>query len=76
MSLKNIVPKYSLQVLNMVQLTIQQRVFIVKHYLETKSYAQVRFLFRNEFPERNPPTNMAIYKNVKKYLENENFDDS
>ena len=51
----------------MVQLTIQQRIFVVRTYFETKSYVEVRRLFQNEFPGRRPPTDMTIYRNVIKY---------
>ena len=35
-----------------MQLTVEQRVFIVEKYLETKSLEQVRNLFGNQFPDR------------------------
>ena len=52
----------------MRQLTVPQRVFIVKTYFETKSYVDVRRLFAEQFPERMPPTKKNIKKNVDKYL--------
>ena len=52
-----------------MQLTVEQRVFVVKHYFETKSYVEVRRLFQIAFPSRPPPTDMTIYRNVKKYSE-------
>ena len=51
-----------------MQLTIQQRVFVVTKYLETKSYQAVIAAFREAHPERDPPTKMNIYRNVRKYL--------
>lgn len=51
----------------MVQLTVEQRVFVVRTYFETRSYDAVRDLFQNQFPNRPSPTNMTIYRNVNKY---------
>ena len=51
----------------MVQLTIEQRVFVVSTYQETKSYQTVQQRFRQRFPDRNPPTKRSIYQNVLKY---------
>ena len=53
----------------MGQLTTEQRVFVVKNWFVTKSLEQVRQLFRERFPYREPPTRMAIWKNVKKYTD-------
>ena len=53
----------------MVQYTMEQRVFIVRSYFETHSFAEVRQLFRVQFPDRNPPNKMNIWRNVKKYLD-------
>ena len=33
----------------------------------TGSFEKVRTLFRERFPEREPPTTMTIWRNVKKY---------
>ena len=52
----------------MANFSTEQRVFIVKNYLESHSYVEVRLLFSLEFPDRNPPSKMGIWKNVKKYL--------
>ena len=38
-----------------MQLTMEQRIFHVKSYHETKSYNQVQTKFRALFPERLPP---------------------
>ena len=43
----------------MVQLMVEQRVFVVKN-------VEIGRLFQNEFPDRQPPTDMTIYRNVKK----------
>ena len=51
----------------MVQLTTQERVFIVKTYIETKSYAMVRERFQIEFPGRLPPVGSTICRNFTKY---------
>lgn len=51
----------------MVQLTTEQRVFVVSIYLETKSFLAVKDAFRRRFPERNCPCNSTIRKNVEKY---------
>ena len=47
----------------MMQLTTEQRVFLVKSYFETQSFVEVQRLFALRFPNRNPP-----HKNVQKYL--------
>jgi hypothetical protein len=39
-----------------MQLTKEQRIFVVKTYLETKSFTQVQQLFEDHFPERTSPT--------------------
>ena len=52
----------------MGQLTAEQRMFVVKNWFVTKSREQVRQLFRERFPDREPPTRMAIWKNVKNTL--------
>ena len=53
----------------MVQLTTEQRVFIVLHYTQTQSIAAVQNAFRARFPDRNPPTKRTVMKNVRKYSE-------
>lgn len=50
-----------------MQLTKQQRVFIVEKYLVTKSFQQVSQSFEERFPERPSPTKMTIWRNVAKY---------
>ena len=50
-----------------MQLTVEQRVFVVSLYIETKSYTAVVQAFRERFPERNPPTRRTVYENVRKY---------
>ena len=52
----------------MGQLTAEQRVFVVKNWFVTKSLEQVRQLFGERLPDREPPTRMAIWKNVKNTL--------
>ena len=51
----------------MAQLTTDQRVFIVKNFLETGSINDVKVLFRARFPERNVPSMSTIQRNVEKY---------
>ena len=53
----------------MVQLTVEQRIFVVTTYFSTGSYVEVRRLFQRKFPGRRPPTDMTIYRNVHKYSE-------
>ena len=53
----------------MVQLTLQQRVFVVENFFTTKSYVEVQRLFQIEFPNRLPPTTMTIHRNVIKYCQ-------
>ena len=52
----------------MMQLTTEQRVFLVKSYFETDSFVEVQRLFAFRFPNRNPPHKKNIWKNVQKYL--------
>ena len=49
----------------MVQLTTEQRVFIVINYTRTQSTTEVRNAFQQRFPDRNPPS--TILSNVRKY---------
>jgi len=51
----------------MVQLTIEQRVFVVTVFHQTGSLQQTRDAFRERFPEREPPAAKTIWANVKKY---------
>ena len=60
---------YSFKAVIMVQLTTEQRVFVVKHWFITRSYDEVRRLFRDHFPDREPPTKKTIWTNVNKYSE-------
>jgi hypothetical protein len=54
----------------MPQLTVEQRVFVVRTYYESHSYAEVQRLFRLQFPDRNPPDKANIWRNVQKYHNN------
>ena len=38
----------------MGQLTVQERVFVVKTYFETHSFQEVRRLFLLQFPQKTP----------------------
>ena len=51
----------------MVQLTKEQRVFIVLHYTQTANTAAVQNAFRARFPDRNPPHKTTILRNFEKY---------
>jgi hypothetical protein len=51
----------------MVQLTTEQRIFIVLHYNTTHSLVSVQNAFRERFPDRNPSAHTTILKNVRKY---------
>ena len=54
----------------MVHLTVEERVFIVSKYFETHSFVEVRNLFRERFPDKEPPVKKTIWRKVKKYKEN------
>ena len=49
----------------MVQLTVEERVLLVTTYLRTASLAAARNLFRDRFADREPPTKMRVWRNVK-----------
>ena len=51
----------------MGQYIVEQRVFIVRKYYKTHSYAEVQRLLRLQFPGRDPPDKKNIWRNVKKY---------
>ena len=53
-----------------MQLTIEQRVFVVINYHETKSSRQVKERFSQRFPGRNAPTDRTVLKNVRTYSDN------
>ena len=53
----------------MVQLTPEQRVFVVTKFLENKSLLATQVAFSEAFPNRNPPAKTTIWANVKKYRE-------
>ncbi len=52
---------------NMVQLTVEQRVFVVTKFHENRSLQATQDAFREAFPERGPPSKTTIWTNVKKY---------
>ena len=47
-----------------MQLTVEQRVHMVTKFLETQDYDAVIDSFVRQFPDRAPPSNMTIYRNV------------
>ena len=51
----------------MVQLTGEQRIFIVLSYTRTLSTTEVRNAFQARFLDRNPPAPSTILENVRKY---------
>ena len=57
----------------MVQLTTEQRVFIVKNYLQTQSSTAVQNAFQARFSGRNPAAPNTILRNVNKYLNAEMY---
>ena len=52
----------------MLQLITEQRVFIVKNYLQTQSSTTVQNACQARFPGRNSPAPSTILRNVHKYL--------
>ena len=54
-----------------IQLTTEQRVFVVKTYYKTSSYLEVKEAFRRRIPEKDPPKNRTIWKKVKNTKEKE-----
>ena len=51
----------------MPQLSKEQRVFVVKCYYQTQKNSVVRDLFRQHFPDHDPPKKTTIWRNVQKY---------
>ena len=51
----------------MLQLTTEQRVFVVKKFHENRSLQATQNAFREAFHERDPPAKTTIWANVKKY---------
>ncbi|KAF2362565.1 Protein of unknown function DUF4817 [Trinorchestia longiramus] len=49
-----------------MQLTKEQRIFIVVNFLDSNSIQHVQELFQERFPERNSPSKVTIWKNVRK----------
>ncbi|KAF2368238.1 Protein of unknown function DUF4817 [Trinorchestia longiramus] len=52
-----------------MQLTREQRIFIVLEYETTKNCEQVRRAFNETFPERNSPDKKTVYRTVRKFNE-------
>ena len=50
----------------MVQLSTEQRVFVVTTYTLTQSVTEVQNAFRIRFPDRNPPNKKTILKNFRR----------
>ena len=51
----------------MVQLTTEQRVFVVTNFIRMQNVREVQDAFRLRFPNRNPPLRNTIVNNVRKY---------
>ena len=51
-----------------MQLTTEQRVFLVHEYFRTRSLQDVANAFAERFPNRAPPAKSTIWKNIRKYL--------
>ena len=49
----------------MVQLTTEQRVFVITTYTLTQSVTEEQNAFRIRFPDRNPPDKKTILKTFK-----------
>ena len=60
---------YYLLSMKTMQLTREQRVFIVLNYQETKNYEIVRRNFEQIFPERISPTKKTVRRTVQKFNE-------
>ena len=50
-----------------MQLTTEQRVFLVNEWIRTGSLQQVAAAFRLQYPDRDVPAKSTIWKNVRKY---------
>ena len=50
-----------------MQLTCEQRIFVVANYLMTTRFKEVQQLFEQRIRDRVSPTKMTIWKNIKKY---------
>lgn len=55
----------------MPQLTTEMRVLVVKKYLQTESYVEVRETFGRQFPNRNPPYKKRQFKTKSRKYRNE-----
>ena len=50
-----------------MQLTSEQRNFLVTNYLRTRSFNKILQLFEQSFPDRVSPTRITIWKNAIKF---------
>ena len=76
--MKNLTPTLNKETKNKtsvltMQLTTEQRVFVVKTFYKTSSYPKVKEVFYGRFLEKDPPTNGTIWKNVVKYKTRKKF---
>ena len=55
----------------MPQLTTGMRVLVVRNYLQTESYVEVRETFGRQFPNRNPPCKKNQFKTKYRKYQNE-----
>ncbi|KAF2350447.1 Protein of unknown function DUF4817 [Trinorchestia longiramus] len=51
-----------------MQITKEQRIFIVVNFLGSNSIQHVQELFQECFPEKNSPSKVTIWKSVRKYI--------
>ncbi len=51
----------------MPQLIVGQRTFLVENYFKTRSINEVIRLFKESFPDRDPPSPSTVLRNVNKY---------
>ena len=57
----------------MIQLTTEQRTFVVKTFHETGSLRITRDRFGERFPDRQPPALKTIWANVRKFSQHAQF---
>jgi hypothetical protein len=46
-----------------------ERVFILEHYFELKSFAAVREAFINAYPDKEVPSKTTVHRLVRKFLD-------
>ena len=56
-------------IVNMVYLSVEKRIFLVRTYFETHSFVEASRLFRERFPGTEPANKTTIFRKRKKYLD-------